>query len=215
MKIIPISVLIVLLGCTAYGQEYGQYSHFNFNVGGGVGFPLSDTSNFVNNGSNFVVGAGPNVNHVLGFSGEFMWQDLPLKSGVIRSLGIPGANSRQYSLTGNIILRVPTHAGVGAYFIGGGGWYRRNEQALAPGLAAGTVCPPFWVWWGVCTTGLFPTAVVIGSRTADAFGGNVGGGLTVRIAEGLKFYTEVRYHHASYGRGVTTDVLPLTFGLRW
>jgi len=214
MKTIPISVLTVLLACTAFGQEHGQDSHFNFNIGGGIGFPLSDTGNFVNNGANFVVGGGPNVNHVIGFSGEFMWHDLPLKSSVIRQLGIPGANSRQYSLTGNLILRLPTHGEFGAYFIGGGGWYRRNEQALAPTIVAGTVCSPFWSWWGACTTGLFPANVVIGSRTSDALGGNVGGGVTFHVAENFKFYAEVRYHHASYGRG-STDILPLTFGFRW
>jgi len=213
MKTIAISVLTVLLACTAYAQEYGQYSRFNFNVGGGIGFPLSDTGNFVNNGANFVVGAGPNVNHVLGFSGEFMFHDLPVKSSVIRQLGVPGAQARQYALTGNVILRVPTHERFGAYFIVGGGWYRRTEEATAPGLVAGTICPPFWVWWGVCSRGFFPANFVIGSRTDDALGGNVGGGLTLDIADNVKFYTEVRYHHA--GGRVNTDVLPLTFGLRW
>jgi len=214
MKAIPVSVLTVLLVCGAYGQEYGQYSHYNFNVGGGIGFPVSDTGNFVNNGANFVVGGGPNVNHVLGFSGEFMWHDLPIKNSVIRQLAVPGANARQYSVTGNVILRLPTHGEFGGYLIGGGGWYRRNEQAIAPGLVPGTVCPPFWVWWGVCTTRLFPANVVIGSNTSDAFGGNVGGGLTFRLPENFKFYAEVRYHHATYGRG-SIDILPLTFGLRW
>lgn len=55
---------------------------------------------------------------------------------------------------------------------------------------------------------------VIASRSANAGGENVGGGLTFRLRGRTKFYTEVRYHHAGYNIG-KVDVLPLTFGLRW
>jgi hypothetical protein len=44
---------------------------------------------------------------------------------------------------------------------------------------------------------------------------NIGGGVTYRLGEsGVKFYTGFRYHHASY-RHVSTNIVPLTFGIRW
>jgi len=104
---------------------------------------------------------------------------------------------------------------LGIYGIGGGGWYHRSGEATAPGLVPGTVCPPFWDWWGTCISGLWPANVVIASTSSNAFGGNIGGGVTYRLGEsGVKFYTEVRYHHASHNQ-VNTDLLPLTFGVRW
>jgi hypothetical protein len=68
------------------------------------------------------------------------------------------------------------------------------------------------VGWFGCTIG--SVNIVTGSRSDNAFGGNIGGGLTYRLGERTKFYTEVRYHHASYDK-VATDILPLTFGIRW
>src|SRR5262249_30605898 len=160
-------------------------------------------------------GAGPNFGPLLGVDGEFMWSDLPIKRSVVEALDVPNASAREYAVTGNVILRIPTHSRLGAYVIGGGGWYRRTGETTAPALVPGTVCPGFWDWWGVCINGLWPANVVLSSKTWDAFGGNIGGGLTYRLGESrLKFYTEVRYHHAPHGT-VNTDILPLTFGLRW
>ncbi|HEY1801553.1 MAG TPA: outer membrane beta-barrel protein [Terriglobales bacterium] len=192
-----------------------EIPRWNFNVGGGVGFPLNSTADFANNGANFVVGGGPNLNHLLGLSAEFMWDDLPVKKSVVQQLQVPDASTRQYAVTLNAIFRVPTRGRLGFYAIGGGGWYHRSGELTAPTLVPGTVCPAFWVWWGSCVSGLFPANAVLASSSSDAFGGNIGGGVTLKIGEGnLKFYSEVRYHHAAHDH-IDTDVLPLTFGLRW
>ena len=63
--------------------------------------------------------------------------------------------------------------------------------------------------------GLVPSHEVIASRSSDAFGGNIGGGLTIPLSEnGFSFYVEARYHHDTRGN-VSTEVAPLTFGFRW
>ena len=207
-----IPFLIATFVVATSAQDVG---HWNFNIGGGVGFPQSSTGDFANAGGHFVVGAGPNFGPLLGISGEFMWHDLPIKREVINLIGVPDASARQYSVTVNGILRLPLKGRLGAYVIGGGGWYRRSGELTAPTFVAGTVCPGFWVWWGSCVNGLFPADAVLASSTSDAFGGNIGGGLTYQIGGGnIKFYTEVRYHHAAHDK-VDTDLLPLTFGFRW
>jgi len=209
--------LLVAVGVTALvGACWAQgFSRWNFNIGGGFGVPLSTTSDFAGTGGNFVVGGGPNISRIFGVDGEFMWQGLPIKQNVINAIGVPDAHAREYSVTGNLIIHIPTGKRFAPYLIGGGGWYHRSGEATAPALVPGTVCPPFWVWWGTCVSGLWPGNVVIASSSSNAFGGNVGGGLTFRIGEShLKFYSEVRYHHASHDH-VDTDVLPVTFGLRW
>jgi hypothetical protein len=211
-KSIVLTICLTLVAVAARAQVSPR---FNFNIGGGVGFPLGTTSDFVGNGATFVVGAGPNFTRYLGLSGEFMWNDLPIKQSVAGQLGVPSTTARQYSLTLNAILHNPGTSKFGAYVIGGGGWYHRSGEATASALVPGTVCPAFWVWWGTCISGLWPANVTIASFNSNAFGVNIGGGGTFKVGEsGVKAYTEIRYHHASHNN-VSTDLLPLTFGIRW
>jgi hypothetical protein len=206
-------VCVVLFASPALVSQ--DFPRWNFNVGGGVGFPVSDTRNFAGEGANFSVGAGPNFSRYFGVNGEFMWNDLPIKQSVLNQVGITDANSQLYALTFNAILRTPGQTHLGLYFIGGGGWYRRTGQASAPSLAVGAACPFFLAWWGSCVNGIFTGNAVLQSVTTDAFGENLGGGVTYRFGESsVKFYTEIRWHHAPHNH-VNTDLLPLTFGFRW
>lgn len=215
-KYLGVAICVLTATMIVTAQEISDHTGpVNFNIGGGVGFPLGTTSNFSGNGANFVVGVGPNFGKFFGLSGEFMWNNFPIKSNVLRALQVPSASAREDSLTLNAIVRLPTPGRLGFYAIGGGGWYHRSGELTAPTVVPGTVCPPFWVWWGGCVSGLFPANAVLASASSNAFGENIGGGFTIALGEATtKFYTEVRYHHASHNN-VSTNILPLTFGLRW
>ena len=202
-----------LLGMLALSQaqESEQYGKYLFNIGGGIGFPRGDLGQFVNDGGNFVIGGGINFVKHVGVDSEFMWQDLPINSTTLAHLGTPGASARQYAWTFNPMVHFPLGTRLGAYAIGGIGWYHRSGETTTPGV--GVVCDPYWSWWYGC--GIGTVNFVTGSRSANSFGENIGGGLTVRLGGGhTKFYTEVRYHHAGYNH-VSTEILPLTFGFRW
>jgi hypothetical protein len=188
---------------------------YNFNIGGGPGFPLSRTGDFAGTSYNFVAGAGPNLSAHVKFVGEFMFHGLPVRQSVVHQLGLPSAKGRFYSFTGNIMVGTGSTQ-KSAYLIGGGGWYRRTVEAQQTSYTAGEVCAPAWVWWNVqCVNGIFPATVTIGSHSSNAGGFNIGGGLTFAVGgSGAHLYTEVRYHHA-FTDGVETTVLPLTFGVRW
>jgi hypothetical protein len=203
------TVLFVLVSTRmGHPQDPGRW---NFNIGGGVGFPQGDLSNFVNTGGNFVVGGGHNFGRSFSMNGEFMWHDLPINSKTLDTLQTPGASARQYAVTFDPMVRVPLGHHLGAYAIGGIGWYHRSGETTRPGV--GVICDPYWSWWYGCTIG--SVTVITGSTSSDAFGENIGGGLTYRFGESnLKFYTEFRYHHASYHK-VSTNIIPLTFGIRW
>jgi len=194
---------------TIHGQDY--HGKWNFNIGGGVGFPQGELGNFANSGGNFVVGGGLNLNRFLSTNGEFMWHDLPINSSTKEALQTPDASARQYALTFDPMVHVPLGHHLGAYVIGGIGWYHRSGETSTPGLAV--ICDPYWSWWYGC--GIGEVQIITGSTSADAFGENIGGGVTYRIGDSaLKFYTEFRYHHASYHK-VSTNIMPLTFGIRW
>jgi Outer membrane protein beta-barrel domain len=206
---ILLSAMLVLFPFSCVQAQ--DYSHLNFNIGGGIGFPVGNLSNFVNSGGNFVVGGGVNFSHHLGVDGEFMWHDLPIKSSFINALNTPSASARQYSVTINPIISVGgSHRG-GAYVIGGIGWYHRSGETTTPVLA--TICDPYLSWWFGCSIGT--VSVITGSASDDTWGQNIGGGVTARLGEShVKFYAEARYHHADY-HSVSTELVPLTFGLRW
>ena len=145
-----------------------------------------------------------------------MFQGLPLKQSVANELGVSQVKGRLYSVSANLLWGVPLTNKVSAYAIGGGGWYRRSLEAQNTVLQAGSVCEPGWLWWSIeCTNGIFPTQVTVGTRSSDAGGFNIGGGLTFRVGtSSTNIYAEVRYHKA-FTANIDTTVLPVTFGLRW
>jgi hypothetical protein len=207
-------LLLALFSAAVLAQT--ETPKYNFDIGGGPGFPVSTISDFANTGGNFVVGGGPNLGSMLGFNGEFMWHGLPPKSQIVALTGAPDGSANLYSVTGNMFVRSKERGRIGLYGIGGIGWYHRNWQLTAPTLSVGTVCLPSYVWWGVaCTNGLVESTVELHGGSSDGFGWNVGGGFTFRLGEShAKIYAESRYHKA-YHSHIDTEVVPLTFGLRW
>lgn len=211
--------LILLIACFVAAMASAQdYHKATFNAGGGVGIPVGQTSDFVGTSGNVVVGGGYNLKRHVAITGEFMWDGLPPSTKELSTLTAPrnaGASGNLYSLTANLLGRLPTHGKLGAYVIGGGGWYHRNWNIHVPSVAPGTVCGPSWNWFGVrCVSGLVPVNAVVASGSSDGGGLNIGAGLTFGHENGPKFYAEARYHYAWHNL-VNTSVLPVTFGIRW
>jgi len=204
------SLLCALLVAQGYSQTY------NFNIGSGPGFPLGLTNTFANISYNFVTGGGVNVSPHIKINAEFMFHGIPVQKRIVDQLSLSDVKGRFYALTGNLLVGAPIGRGRTVYAIGGGGWYRRTLIAKQTIFQAGTVCSPYWSWWGEdCVNGIFATDVTVGSRTLSAPGFNVGGGLTHQLGDSpAHVYLEVRYHLA-YTRNVHTEVLPLTIGIRF
>jgi opacity protein-like surface antigen len=188
---------------------------YTFNVGGGPGFPVSQTSDLANTSYHVVAGAGRNLHSHVKLDGEFMFHGLPVKDEVINAIDVPSAKGRLYSFTGNILVGAGS-AAKSVYLIGGGGWYRRTVETQKKVYNAGEACAPALIWWNAhCVNGIFSTTQTIDSSSSNSGGFNVGGGLAFALGtSSLHFYTEVRYHHALTS-GADTSVLPLTFGVRW
>lgn len=207
-------ILLSLMVCA--GAQAQETSKFTFNVGGGPTWPTQSVSDLANMSGHFVIGAGANFSKMFGFNGEFMWNDLPPKSSIVALTNATDGSARLYAVTGNLIIHTPEERKFGGYVIGGTGWYHRSWDLTNPVISVGTVCLPSYVWWGVvCQNGLVQSNVTVASGSSNAIGWNIGGGATYRLGEShAKFYTELRYHVA-YTEGINTDVLPLTFGIRF
>jgi len=214
VRFVRLSLVMTFILCAlaASRAQEDEPSKYMFNIGGGISFPQGDLGKFANNGGNYVIGGGLNLSKHLGVDTEFMWQNLPVNSALKEVLNTSGARARQYAWTINPIIHFPLGHKAGGYLIGGGGWYHRSGETTTTSPAV--FCDPYWSWWFGCAIG--SVEVVTGSRNANAFGGNIGGGITYPLGEGglAKLYVEARYHYASYNR-VPTQVLPLTFGIRW
>lgn len=209
----PVGLWMVILICNLLTSR-AIAQGYNFNIGGGPGFPVSPTSSFAHNSYNFVTGGGLNPGDYVKLNAEFMFHGLPVQHRISQQAGLSDVIGRLYSLTGNLLVGSGRSKSV--YLIGGGGWYRRTLEARQTVLVAGTACVPAWVWWNVpCANGVVSKDVTVGSRTSSAIGFNVGGGFTLPLGDSsANFYTEIRYHHA-FTKSTETTILPLTFGIRW
>jgi hypothetical protein len=78
----------------------------------------------------------------------------------------------------------------------------------------GTSCDTFFLWWGPCNAGGLPVTGEFLKSNQNEFGFDFGGGITRRIRGDMQFYAEVRLVHGSHDSR-TTDVRPITVGLRW
>jgi hypothetical protein len=146
-----------------------------------------------------------------------MFQDLPVKRDVISRLRIPDASAHLHAITGNVQVAFGTHA-LSGYAIGGGGWYRRSWKITRPSLGTETECDLGLLWFGIfdCHDEIDLSTRTVVSDSDTAAGWNGGGGVMIGLGRetNAKLFAEVRYHRA-YHRGINTEVLPITFGIRW
>lgn len=213
-KMICWTVLAVLL---QFPQLLHAQKHWkpNFVLGSGIGFNQGRLADLADTSGNFVLGGGIDFNRKFGVSLEYQFYNIEVKDSVMLAAQIPQAVAMMHSLTLNPIYRFKGRRFI-PYVTGGGGWYRSSVRSQTTILVPGTVCNPAWLYWGIpCVSGLVPTTLVLDQKSSDAFGVDVGGGLVFKFQdEGIKFFTELRYHHA-YNKNVAIDALPLTFGVRW
>ena len=58
LQLLAMMLLALCSACAVCAQD----GRWNFNIGGGIGFPTGDLSSFINSGGNFVAGGGYKIN---------------------------------------------------------------------------------------------------------------------------------------------------------
>jgi hypothetical protein len=227
-SLIVFGFLVVLLAVPTQAQE--NASPFNIDIGGGIGVPLSRTSDFAGVSGAFQVGAGPNITSHQSIVGEFLWQGLPPNHTALQALsslicvvpttaaGACGLNSNRnlYALTANYMYHKEGRR-YGFYLIGGGGWYYRYGQLKNATVAPGTVCQPVWDYWGyTCVNGFVSTDNTLVSKGLSSGGVNAGAGVTINLyQQRVRFFLEARYHYSPQGGKVSTQIVPVIMGIRY
>jgi opacity protein-like surface antigen len=100
----------------------------------------------------------------------------------------------------------------GMYLTGGISWNDVTGRVTETGLVYyPPICDP-WFWW-CYPGGVGPGNFVVGKRSSDEFGWNVGLGYSFPNTDG-RGYVELRYERVEFERE-SVEYIPLTFGYRW
>lgn len=229
-----------------YGRPNYADSHTNadgsakytFYAGGGFTLPTGGTHNYASPGWNIQAGAGRNFSQTLGVMIEFDYAHFGLQNHTLtnqinlyNSLGAGltqlGGNIRDWSFSLDPILNFYTSDSLGAYVIGGVGFYHKYTQFTTPGLAE--YCDPYYGCYQ------YQANQPVDWYTSNAFGANGGIGFTYKLSRWAneRFYAEARYvwtdnkprpfdvsgstnyFNAFPQASARTTFIPVTFGIRF
>jgi len=221
-----LTALLVFAVCSSplrgEDDEFGENSKLNTNLALTLTAPLNPIARFANFGWGTTVGAGYNMSRRNAFVVEFMWNRLYPSSQTLAPLRLAlhssdlTAHSNVYALTANYRFEMRGRS-LGAYFIGGSGFYYRNAN-LSRQVVTGTTttCTPEWLFFGfTCTSGTVSSDQTLASSSSASWGVNGGIGFTVKVGEPrYRMYFEARYHYAPTTR-FNTQIIPITVGIRF
>ena len=192
------------------------YEKWNFNVGGGANLTSGATKVYVRGGgATAAAGVARNYSQYFGFRLDFQFNNLPLRNSALDLAGqASGATSQVYSLMLDPIVNLPVTKQWSGYFLIGPSFYHRTGKLDSSNAVPGSPCNGFWDWWGACSAGHIPLNGDFLRSTENSFGVNFGAGIARKITPKIEIYGEGRILHGSHN-GITTDVRPITIGVRW
>jgi opacity protein-like surface antigen len=210
MQRISFALLISLLFVAPLrAQDF--LKHITAGVGAGFSFPAATTRERTKTGYNFVASGGPRFNDHLTLSLDFSLHYLEIKNSFVSSVTgnelAMGSTMRMWSLTLNPSYEFIKKERFSSYATAGYGLYNRRLLLASSGGVPAVACEQFWQ---VCVSSA--PDLVSGNPSPYKGGYNAGGGVAFGATN--KFFAEVRFHHMFTANGAT-EVIPLTFGIRW
>ena len=191
------------------------YKNWVYNVGAGANVTSGTTKTYVRSGGPVgAAGVARNFNQYFGLRLDFQFDDLPLRASALQLASSTGGNSRVYALNFGPVINLPFTRTWGAYIVGGVGFYRRAGKLDNSEAIAGSTCNGFFLWWGHCFNGSLPLSGQFLHSSQNDFGEEIGAGVTRKITTNMEVYAEIRQFHGTHA-GVTTDLRPITIGVRW
>lgn len=196
-------------------KKVHDYKNWQYNVGAGLNLDSGTTKTFVRGGG-IVANAGVarNANKYLGLRADFIFADLPLRQSSL-SLAQAGSGSNYlFAVTLDPVINIPVTKVWGGYVLFGPGFFHRSGTLNADTAVPGSFCNPFYHWWGACPNVSLPLSGSFVNSSQNEFGYDFGAGITRKMPSGVELYAEYRLTHGS-GNNITTDVRPVTVGVRW
>jgi len=192
-----------------------DYKNWTFNVGGGGSLTNGETTKFVRGGGGIAAaGVARNFSKYFGFRFDFQWDNLPLRTSALEQAQSLGATSHVYSFLLDPIINIPVTKVWSGYIVAGGGFFHRSGKLDSSTAIPGSACNPFFTWWGNCFNASLPLNHNFISTSQNEWGENFGAGIARKVSSNIEIYGEFRYLHGTHS-GVTTDLRPITVGVRW
>jgi hypothetical protein len=198
----------------AYGyHHHGYVSRLTFEGGGGFNAPIGNDQPFITWGGNLTVGGGLRLQKHISVLAEYQFMDNKLPGSLIADAGAQGGHAHIWSLTLDPVIDFFPSRKNSIYVTGGGGFYRKVTSFTDP--VEVEQCYYF------CTIGT--ENVVVSHFSSNQGGANFGIGFTHKLGgdEHLKAFAEARYLWIDTpaigetdGLG-KTELIPVTFGVRW
>ena len=199
---------------SSYGYHHHSYvDHLTFEGGGGFNAPIGNDQPFITWGGNITIGGGYRFQKHISVLAEYQFLDNKLPGSLIADAGAQGGHAHIWSLTLDPVIDFFPSRKNDIYVTGGGGFYRKVTSFTDPEEVE--ECSYF------CVIGT--ENVVVSHFSSNQGGVNFGLGVTHKIGgdEHLKAFAEVRYllintppigEQDGLGK---TELIPVTFGVRW
>jgi opacity protein-like surface antigen len=192
-----------------------EFKKWNYNVGGGGGLYSGTTKLFVRGGGGIAAaGVARNYSKYVGFRLDVQWDNLPLNATALQEAQAPGGHSYVYSAMLNPIFSIPVSKLWSGYVLVGPAYFHRSGKLDSSNAQPGSACNGFFSWWGRCFAGTIPVNGDFLKASQNEFGYDVGAGVARKLTPRIEIYGEFRYMHGTHLK-VTTDVRPITVGVRW
>jgi len=211
VHVVRAAAILLLAFCLTVPARAQTERPFSFDIGGGFTPAVGALSTRLDNGWNITGGVAYNFHSPFSIGARVMYNGFGVNRNTLTLAGAPDGDAHVFSVTAEPRLRIPIGDKVNPYIVGGVGYYRRTVNFTQPALQSVLVLDPFF---GFVTPGVVGTNQVLASITRDGIGGNLGAGFSFGLGrEGIRLYTEARYHYAT--GGVPTRMVPVTIGIRF
>jgi len=192
-----------------------EFKNWNFNVGGGANVDSGPTKRFVRGGgATFGAGVARNYSKYFGFRLDVLFNDLPLRNTALQLAQAQSGNSHVYTATLDPIINIPATRLWSGYVVFGPSYLHRSGKLDSSTAVPGEACNAFYAWWGRCFAGSLPLTVNFLRESENQFGYNIGGGIARKVYNNIEIYADFRIIHGDHNN-ITTDVRPITMGVRW
>lgn len=192
-----------------------NYKKWQYNVGTGLNLDSGTTKTFVRGGGIIgTAGVARNASKYLGLRGDFIFANLPLRQSSLSLAQAGSASSYLFALTADPIINIPVTKEWGGYILFGPEYFHRSGSLSSDTAIPGSSCNAFFQWWIACPNVSIPLSGNFVNSSQNEFGYNVGAGVARKMPSGVEIYAEYRLSHGS-ANNTTTDVRPITLGVRW
>ncbi len=192
-----------------------EFKKWNFNVGGGASMTNGSTHTYVRSGGLIAAaGVARNYSKYFGLRFDFQFDNLPLRTSALELGQTTGATSHVYSFMFDPIINIPVTKLWSGYIVAGASYFYRSGKLNSSTALPGSACNGFFTWWGNCFNSSLPLNGNFLSAHQNQGGENFGAGVARKVGGSAEIYAEFRYLHGTHS-GITTDLTPITVGVRW